>query len=71
MNRVDLEGVLSGDTLQARIVLGMQRSLENADYREAHGSIPPTSTITTREPLAWVTIEGARMLRQQSVAGWR
>jgi cytosine/adenosine deaminase-related metal-dependent hydrolase len=61
----DLESVLSGDMLsQARIALGMQRSLDNVAYRQAHGSIPPTSTITTREALAWVTVEGARMLGQ-------
>lgn len=67
---VDLESVLSGDMLtQARIALGMQRSLDNAAYREAHGTIPPTSTITTREALAWITIEGARMLRQQDRIG--
>jgi cytosine/adenosine deaminase-related metal-dependent hydrolase len=62
---VDLESVLSGDMLtQARVALGMQRSLDNVAYREAHGTIPPTSTISTREALGWVTIEGARMLKQ-------
>jgi cytosine/adenosine deaminase-related metal-dependent hydrolase len=62
---VDLESVLSGDMLtQARVALGMQRSLDNAAYRETHGTIPPTSTITAREALSWVTVEGARMLQQ-------
>lgn len=62
---VDLESVLSGDMLtQARVALGMQRSLDNVAYRELHGTIPPTSTITTREALSWVTVEGARMLGQ-------
>ncbi len=62
---VDLESVLGGDMLtQARVALGMQRSLDNLAYREAHGTIPPTSTITTREALQWVTVEGARMLGQ-------
>lgn len=62
---VDLESVLSGDMLtQARIALGIQRSLDNVAHRELHGTIPPTSTITTREALAWVTVEGARMLQQ-------
>lgn len=62
---VDLESVLSGDMLtQARVALGMQRTLDNAAYRALHGTIPPTSTITTREALAWVTVEGARMLGQ-------
>ena len=61
----DLESVLSGDMLsQARIALGVQRSLDNVAHRAAHGSMPPTSTITTREALAWVTVEGARMLGQ-------
>jgi len=67
---VDLESVMSGDMLsQARIALGIQRSLDNFAYREAHGSIPPTSTITTREALGWVTVEGARMLGQQHRIG--
>jgi cytosine/adenosine deaminase-related metal-dependent hydrolase len=67
---VDLESVLSGDMLtQARVALGMQRTLDNAAYHEAHGSIPPTSTVTTREALAWVTVEGARMLGQSDRIG--
>jgi cytosine/adenosine deaminase-related metal-dependent hydrolase len=67
---VDLESVLSGDMLtQARIALGMQRSLDNVAHREAHGTIPPTSTITTREALSWITVEGARMLRQDDRIG--
>jgi cytosine/adenosine deaminase-related metal-dependent hydrolase len=62
---VDLESVMSGDMLsQARIALGVQRSLDNVAYRAEHGTIPPTSTITTREALSWVTVEGARMLGQ-------
>ena len=67
---VDLESVMSGDMLsQARIALGIQRSLDNVAYRETHGTIPPTSTITTREALSWVTVEGARMLRQSHRIG--
>jgi cytosine/adenosine deaminase-related metal-dependent hydrolase len=62
---VDLESVMSGDMLsQARIALGIQRSLDNVAHRAAHGSIPPTSTISALEALSWVTVEGARMLRQ-------
>lgn len=62
---VDLESVLGGDMLtQARLALGMQRSLDNVAYREQHGSIPPTSTLSTRDALRWVTVEGARMLGQ-------
>lgn len=67
---VDLESVMSGDMLsQARIALGIQRSLDNVAYREIHGSIPPTSTLTTREALSWVTVEGARMLKQSHRIG--
>jgi cytosine/adenosine deaminase-related metal-dependent hydrolase len=67
---VDLESVLSGDMLtQARVALGIQRSLDNVAHREQHGTIPPTSTITTREALAWVTVEGARMLQQLDCIG--
>ena len=67
---VDLESVMSGDMIsQARMALGIQRSLDNVAYREAHGTIPPTSTITTREALSWVTIEGARMLKQEHRIG--
>jgi cytosine/adenosine deaminase-related metal-dependent hydrolase len=67
---VDLESVLSGDMLtQARIALGIQRSLDNVEHRARHGPIPATSTITTREALAWVTVEGARMLGQADRLG--
>ena len=60
---VDLESVLGGDMLtQARVALGMQRSLDNVAWRALHGTIPPTATIGTREALGWVTVEGARML---------
>jgi cytosine/adenosine deaminase-related metal-dependent hydrolase len=48
---------------QARIALGIQRSLDNVAYRERHGVIPATSTVSTREALSWITVEGARMLR--------
>ncbi len=62
---VDLESVMSGDMLtQARIALGIQRSLDNVAHREAAGGIPATTTIPAIEALAWVTVEGARMLRQ-------
>jgi cytosine/adenosine deaminase-related metal-dependent hydrolase len=62
---VDLESVLSGDMLtQARVALGIQRSLDNVAHRAAHGSIPDTSTVPVLEALSWVTVEGARMLGQ-------
>lgn len=62
---VDLESVMSGDMLtQARIALGMQRSLDNVAHRAAQGGIPATTTIPAIEALSWVTVEGARMLGQ-------
>jgi cytosine/adenosine deaminase-related metal-dependent hydrolase len=62
---VDLESVMGGDMLtQARMALGMQRSMDNFEYHHVHDSIPPTSTVSTREALHWVTVEGARMLGQ-------
>ncbi len=62
---VDLESAVGGDMLtQARVALGIQRSLDNVAHRAAYGTIPSTSTVTTRQALEWVTIEGARMLGQ-------
>jgi cytosine/adenosine deaminase-related metal-dependent hydrolase len=67
---VDLECAISGDMLtQARVALAMQRCMDNAAYREAHDTIPPTCTITTREALGWITTEGARMLKQSHRIG--
>ena len=62
---IDLESAVSGDMLtQARVALGIQRSLDNVAHRAVHGTIPQTSTVTTRQALQWVTVEGARMLGQ-------
>jgi cytosine/adenosine deaminase-related metal-dependent hydrolase len=67
---IDLETVVSGDMLTgARVALNMQRALDNAAHRERTGSIPDTSTITTREALSWITVEGARMLRMEDRIG--
>jgi cytosine/adenosine deaminase-related metal-dependent hydrolase len=60
---IDLESVFAGDMLGiARIALSAQRMLDNSDYRARTGTIPDTGTITVREALAWITIDGARML---------
>jgi cytosine/adenosine deaminase-related metal-dependent hydrolase len=67
---IDLESAISGEMLTcARVALNMQRALDNAAYREATGLIPETSTISTREALKWVTIEGARMLQMEDRIG--
>jgi len=67
---VDLESVTSGDMLTvARMALEHQRALDNAKCRAATGGIPATSTITVREALSWITVEGARMLGMQDRLG--
>jgi cytosine/adenosine deaminase-related metal-dependent hydrolase len=67
---IDLESVISGEMLMAaRIALAHQRSLDNAAFRAATGTIPDTSTIPARDALCWITIEGARMLRLQDRIG--
>jgi cytosine/adenosine deaminase-related metal-dependent hydrolase len=60
---IDLESAISGDMLTAaRIALNVQRAMDNAEYRQEKGTIPDTSTITTREALSWITVDGARVL---------
>ena len=67
---IDLESVISAEMLtSARITLGMQRAIDNATSRATTGAIPSTSTITAREALSWVTMEGARMLRMEDQIG--
>jgi len=67
---VDLESVLSGEMFTvARIALAMQRTLDNADHRAAHGTIPDTSTVPVREALSWITTRGAKMLRMDDRIG--
>jgi len=67
---VDLESVISGDMLTvARVALSHQRALDNAAYRAATGGIPATSTIPVHDALAWITVEGARMLGLQDRIG--
>jgi cytosine/adenosine deaminase-related metal-dependent hydrolase len=59
----DLESLLPGDMFSvARMALAAQRGLDNAHSRQLDGRIPDTSTITVREALSWVTVEGARMM---------
>lgn len=67
---VDLESGISGDMFTvARMALATQRAKDNDDSRTALGKLPDTSTITTREALAWITVEGARMLKQSHRIG--
>src|ERR1700753_1657794 len=67
---IDLESVLSGDLLSvARVALSTQRALDNAEARQASGTIPETTTIPVREALSWITVEGARMLGREAEIG--
>ncbi|QCI65316.1 amidohydrolase family protein [Phreatobacter stygius] len=60
---VDIESVVSSDLFTVmRMALAGQRLIDNAESRAQNGTIPETSTVTTRQALAWITIEGARML---------
>jgi cytosine/adenosine deaminase-related metal-dependent hydrolase len=65
----DIESALSGDMLTAaRITLSHQRALDNIAARNA-GGIGGKSRVRTRDALAWITIEGARMLGQEDAIG--
>ncbi|MGY8661124.1 amidohydrolase family protein [Bradyrhizobium sp. UFLA05-109] len=67
---IDLESVLAGDLFSAaRVALSMQRALDNAESRNASGTIPATTTIPAREALRWITLEGARMLGRDGQIG--
>jgi 5-methylthioadenosine/S-adenosylhomocysteine deaminase len=66
----DLESVFGGDLFAAaRVALALQRAQDNAAAREHDGALPPTTTVPVLEALAWITIEGARMLGQQHRLG--
>jgi cytosine/adenosine deaminase-related metal-dependent hydrolase len=67
---VDLESGISGDMFTvARTALGVQRAMDNAESRKTAGKLPETSSIYCREALAWITIEGARMLKAEDRIG--
>ena len=67
---VDLESGMSGDMFTvARIALATQRAIDNAESKRVTGKLPATSTITTREALEWITLEGARMLKLERRIG--
>ena len=67
---VDIESLVSTDMFTvARMALGCQRALDNAGEREANGGIPETSTVTTRQALDWITMEGARAVGLEETVG--
>jgi cytosine/adenosine deaminase-related metal-dependent hydrolase len=66
----DLESVFSGDLFgAARAALALQRASDNARARQRDGELPPTSTVPAAEALAWITIEGARMIGREHSLG--
>ncbi len=59
----DVETVVAGDLLTAaRFALAHQRNLDHERRRQTTGEPARTNTITSRQALAWATIEGARAL---------
>jgi len=67
---VDLESCVGGDMFTvARMAMASQRAFDNAESKATQNKLPDTSTITAREALAWITIEGAKMLKQESRIG--
>ncbi|CAB3793906.1 amidohydrolase family protein [Pararobbsia alpina] len=65
----DIECALSGDMLTAaRITLSHQRSLDNVSARQT-GTLGGKNRMRTRDALAWITIEGARMLGKEDSIG--
>ena len=67
---VDLESAISGDMFTvARMAIGVQRAMDNANSKEAYGKLPDTSTITCKEALEWITIRGAQALKMEDQIG--
>ncbi len=67
---VDLESCISGDMFTvARMALACQKAFDNARAKQRDGKLPDTGTITAREALGWITVEGARMLKMQDRIG--
>jgi len=67
---VDLESGISGDMFTvARMAMGMQRAIDNANSKTEHGKLPDTSTIYCREALEWITIRGAEALNLEDQIG--
>ncbi|PCI03362.1 MAG: cytosine deaminase [Hyphomicrobiales bacterium] len=58
----DIESAMTGDMFSvARATLQAVRHADNLVERASTGACPPEITVTSREALRWVTIDGARM----------
>ena len=67
---VDLESMVSGDMFSvARSAMATQRGIDNDESRRSTGKLPDTSTVRCREALEWITVEGARVLKQEHRIG--
>jgi cytosine/adenosine deaminase-related metal-dependent hydrolase len=65
----DIESAHSGEMLTvARTALSHQRALDNLEAR-AQGIFGGKARLTARDALGWVTVDGARMLGQESRIG--
>lgn len=60
----DVDSVVSGEILiAARVALAHQRGLDHEQHRRAHkGMFSSKPTITSKQALAWATVEGARAM---------
>lgn len=60
---VDIESLVSSDMFAvARMAIGCQRALDNAEFRRQTGGILETSAITTKQALEWITMGSAKAL---------
>jgi microsomal epoxide hydrolase len=51
------------------MALASQRAFDNAQSKVEHQKLPDTTTISAREALGWITLEGAKMLKMQDRIG--
>jgi cytosine/adenosine deaminase-related metal-dependent hydrolase len=59
----DVEPAAAGDMFTAmRTTMNVQRNIDNLALLEQGETLPDTTTITCREALQWVTINGAHMM---------
>ena len=66
----DVEPAVSGDMFTAmRLTMGVQRNIDNLAALDRGETLPDTATITCRDALEWVTVNGATMMRQQDRIG--
>ncbi|MEU0948094.1 amidohydrolase family protein [Streptomyces canus] len=59
----DIDTAVPGTVLTAaRIALAHQRSLDHAHHRQTTGMYASTPSVTSKQALAWATVEGAKAL---------